>query len=135
MRWCSGRSSRSGHGRIADLRAEARSSLRFRKRTQPLDAPSAGCAFRNPEPGRHDAAGRRAVRGRSAGRWRRAEGMRAVGGARVSGVHANFIVTDPGARARDVRVLIDRCRADVAAKYGVTLAPEVVFLGEFDASP
>ena len=47
--------------------------------------------------------------------------------------HANFIVTEPGARARDVRTLIERCRADVAARYGVTLVPEVVFLGERDA--
>ena len=39
-------------GRVADLRSEARSSLRFRKRTQPLDAPSAGCVFRNPDPDR-----------------------------------------------------------------------------------
>ena len=59
---------------------------------------------------------------------------RAVGRARVSRRHANFIVTDPGARARDVRSLIERCQAEVAAKYGVALIPEVVFLGEFDAS-
>ena len=118
---------------VADLRAEARSSLRFRKRTQPLDAPSAGCVFRNPDP----------VRVRlpagvpcAAGALVDGAGLkgRAVGGACVSHVHANFIVTDPGARARDVRILIERCRAEVAAKFGVTLAPEVVFLGEFDAS-
>src|SRR6185369_10106457 len=34
------------------LRKTARASLAFRKRTQPLDTPSAGCIFRNPEPGR-----------------------------------------------------------------------------------
>ena len=120
-------------GLVADLRAEARSSLRFRKRTQPLDAPSAGCVFRNPDPDRQ-----RLPAGVpcAAGALVDGAGLKgcAVGAARVSHVHANFIVTDPGARARDVRVLIDRCRADVVAKYGVTLAPEVVFLGEFDAS-
>lgn len=122
-----------GQGRVADLRVEARSSLRFRKRTQPLAAPSAGCMFRNPDP-----------RGRclpagvpyAAGALIDGAGLKgcAVGGAQVSDVHANFIVTEPGARAQDVRALIVRCRAHVAAKYGVTLAPEVVFLGEFDAS-
>ncbi len=118
---------------VADLRAEARSSLRFRKRTQPLEAPSAGCVFRNPDPGRV-----RLPTGVScaAGALVDGAGLKgcAFGGARVSHVHANFIVTAPGARARDVRMLIERCRADVAEKYGVTLAPEVVFLGEFDAS-
>ena len=121
-------------GRVADLRAEARSSLRLRKRTQPLDAPSAGCVFRNPDPeGQHLPAGMPCA----AGALVDGAGLKgcAVGGARVSHVHANFVVTDPGARARDVRILIERCRAAVAAKYGVTLAPEVVFLGEFDASP
>src|SRR5437867_13308904 len=34
------------------LRAVARASLAFRTRTQPLDTPSAGCIFQNPEPGR-----------------------------------------------------------------------------------
>lgn len=119
--------------RVADLRAEARDSLRFRKRTQPLAAPSAGCVFRNPDPERV-----RLPAGVpcAAGALVDGAGLKGctVGGAHVSHVHANFIVTDPGARARDVRILIDRCRAEVGAKYGVSLAPEVVFLGEFDAS-
>lgn len=120
-------------GSVAALRAEARSSLRFRKRTQPLDAPSAGCVFRNPDPARQ-----RLPAGVpcAAGALLDGAGLKgvAVGGARVSPVHANFIVAGPGARARDVRILIERCRAAVAEKYGVTLAPEVVFLGEFDAA-
>jgi UDP-N-acetylmuramate dehydrogenase len=122
-----------GNAPAADLRAEARSSLRFRKRSQPLDAPSAGCAFRNPDP---DHVRLPADVQCAAGALIDGAGLKgvAVGGARVSHVHANFIVTGPGCRARDVRVLIERCRADVAARYGVTLASEVVFLGEFDAS-
>ena len=121
-------------GRVADLREEARSSLRFRKRTQPLAAPSAGCVFRNPDPGgNHRPAGAPCA----AGALVEGAGLKghAIGGACVSHAHANFIVTRPGARARDVRALIERCRADVASKYGVTLAPEVVFLGEFEGSP
>lgn len=121
-------------GPAAALRAEARSSLRFRKRTQPLDAPSAGCVFRNPDPDHQ-----RLPSGMpcAAGALIDGAGLKgsAVGGARVSPVHANFIVADPGARARDVRILIERCRAAVVEKYGVMLAPEVVFLGEFDEAP
>ena len=50
----------------ASLRAVARESLAFRKRTQPLASPSAGCIFQNPDPARdrvpdgHAAVGRRA---------------------------------------------------------------------------
>lgn len=120
-------------GPSAALRAEARSSLRFRKRTQPLDAPSAGCVFRNPDPELQ-----RLPSGMpcASGALIDGAGLKgaAVGGARVSPVHANFIVTVPGARARDVRVLIERCRLAVAEKYGVVLAPEIVFLGDFGAS-
>ncbi len=119
--------------RAAVLGAEARSSLRFRKRTQPLAARSAGCVFRNPDPDR--------VRLPSgvpcaAGALLDRAGLKgaAVGGASVSEVHANFMVTHPGAAARDVHILIERCRAEVAERFGVWLAPEVMFLGEFDGS-
>ena len=39
-------------GDPAALRAVARESLAFRKRTQPLESPSAGCIFMNPDPAR-----------------------------------------------------------------------------------
>ncbi len=38
-------------GEPATLRAQARASLHYRKSTQPLAAPSAGCVFQNPGPG------------------------------------------------------------------------------------
>ena len=41
-----------GVGEPDELRRTARESLAFRKRTQPLDTPSAGCIFQNPEAGR-----------------------------------------------------------------------------------
>src|SRR5262249_35401675 len=43
---------RVSEGEPETLRRTARESLAFRKRTQPLDTPSAGCIFRNPEPER-----------------------------------------------------------------------------------
>jgi UDP-N-acetylmuramate dehydrogenase len=56
----------------------------------------------------------------------------AVGGARVSEMHANFIVTSPGATAADVRALVARCRDEVERRWGVLLREEIVCLGEFD---
>jgi UDP-N-acetylmuramate dehydrogenase len=55
----------------------------------------------------------------------------ASGGARVSPTHGNFIVNDGTATADDIRRLIERCRGEVAARFGVTLREEIVYMGEF----
>ena len=56
---------------------------------------------------------------------------RAIGGARVSPVHANFIVNEGGATARDVRTLAGLCRSEVDRAFGVQLRDEIVYVGEF----
>ncbi len=113
------------------LRSAARASLAFRKRTQPLDVPSAGCVFRNPDPERD-----RVPDGIpwSAGALIDRAGLKgeAVGGARVSPAHGNFIVNDGTATARDIRSLVVRCRDRVRERFGVTLREEIVYLGDFD---
>jgi len=110
------------------LRATARESLAFRKRTQPLEAASAGCIFQNPDPARDvvpdgipwsagalvDRAGLKAAR---------------AGQARVSTTHANFIVNEGGASADDIRNLVERCKRDVQSRFGVALREEIVYLG------
>jgi UDP-N-acetylmuramate dehydrogenase len=53
------------------------------------------------------------------------------GGARVSPVHANFVVNEGRATARDVATLVERMRDAVAARFGVVLEEEIVRLGEF----
>jgi UDP-N-acetylmuramate dehydrogenase len=88
--------------------------------TQPLADQNAGSVFRNP-PGDHagrliDAAGLKGLR---------------VGTAGVSALHANFIVTDRGGRAADVRALGDRVRTEVGAQFGIDLAYEIEFVGEW----
>jgi UDP-N-acetylmuramate dehydrogenase len=117
-------------GEPTRLRAVARESLAFRKRTQPLDTPSAGCVFQNPERGRDvvpdgipwsagalvDRAGLKGARS---------------GGASVSETHGNFIINDGSAQARDIRLLIDRCRTAVKERFGVELREEIVYLGDF----
>ena len=56
-----------------------------------------------------------------------------IGGARVSPVHANFIVNDGTATATDIAALVDLCRATVAERFGVTLRDEIVRLGAWQA--
>ena len=118
-------------GEPAALRAIARESLAFRKRTQPLDTPSAGCVFQNPERGRD------AVPDGipwSAGALVDRAGLKGAdaGGARVSLTHGNFIVNEGGASAADIKRLIERCKAAVRDRFGVELREEIVYLGEFD---
>ena len=116
----------------AALRARARESLTYRKRTQPLAAPSAGCIFRNPDPmadripdGVPSSAGalvdRAGLKGRSVGR------------AVVSPVHGNFVVSDGDAAPSDIRRLVELCRTEVHDRFGIVLQDEIVYLGEFDA--
>ena len=118
-------------GDPAALRSIARQSLAFRKRTQPLDTPSAGCVFQNPERGRD------AVPDGipwSAGALVDRAGLKGSreAGAQVSPLHGNFIVRDGAATARDVRALVERCQQGVAERFGVRLREEIVYLGEFD---
>ena len=91
--------------------------------TQPLAEQNAGSVFRNP-PGDHagrliDAAGLKGLR---------------VGGASVSERHANFIVADRGASAVDVRVLGERVREAVHARFGIGLEFEIEFVGDWAPS-
>ena len=91
-----------------------------RRATQPLADQNAGSVFRNPD-------------GDHAGRLIEAAGLKGhrVGGAQVSTLHANFIVTDRGADAADVRALGDHVRATVAGRFGVDLRYEIEFVGDW----
>jgi len=106
----------------AQVRARTDDWLRRRGETQPLGPPSSGCVFRNP-PGDH------------AGRLVDLAGGKrlTVGGARVSELHANYILNDGRATAADVISLMHKVSALVAEKFGVWLEPEIKFLGEFPA--
>jgi UDP-N-acetylmuramate dehydrogenase len=112
------------------LRETARASLAYRKRTQPLNLPSAGCIFQNPDPGVD-----RVPPGvpPSAGALVDRAGLKGftIGAARVSDTHANFIVNDGGSSARDIRALVDLCKTRVREQFGIELREEIVCLGEF----
>jgi UDP-N-acetylmuramate dehydrogenase len=121
---------RVGTGDPEALRATARASLAYRKRTQPLALPSAGCLFQNPDPARDRLpAGMPASAGALVDRVG-LKGYR-IGGASISATHANFVVNDGTATARDVRALVETARAAVRDRFGVDLRDEVVYLGTF----
>ena len=119
---------RTSDGEPAVLRAIARESLAFRKRTQPLESASAGCIFQNPNPSRDKVP---ADIPPSAGALVDRAGLKGAvaGRARVSTRHANFIVNEGGCTAAEIRTLIDRCKRDVREKFGVELREEIVYVG------
>jgi UDP-N-acetylmuramate dehydrogenase len=119
-------------GEPGSLRATARASLAFRKRTQPLESPSAGCIFQNPQPG-IDAVPDGIPW--SAGALVDRAGLKGatVGGARVSPAHGNFIVNDGQATAAGIRQLIEICQRRVREQFGVSLREEIVYLGEWES--
>ena len=105
-------------GHLPSIRAKMEASLRKRRKSQPLTVPNAGSVFRNPA----DA---------SAGQLIDSLGLKGytVGGARVSEVHANFIVNDGQATAADVVAIIMHIRGRVKEEYGQELQPEIRFIG------
>ena len=117
-------------GDPAALRAVARESLAFRKRTQPLESPSAGCIFMNPDPARDKVPDGIPP---SAGALVDRAGLKgaALGGARVSPTHANFIINDGSAKAGEIHQLVEQCRGAVKDQFGVTLRNEIICMGDF----
>ncbi len=89
-----------------------------RMKTQPLNLPSAGCIFKNPK-------------GESAGKIIDELGLKGmrVRGARISPVHANFIVNEGNAKASDVLALIDAVQKKVKEEMGISLELEIEIIG------
>ncbi len=84
-----------------------------RKASQPLNYPSAGSVFRNPE-------------GMYAGKMIDEMGLKGytVGRAKVSEKHANFIINMGNAKASDIKKIIDLIKQKALIKYGVRLHVE-----------
>jgi UDP-N-acetylmuramate dehydrogenase len=115
-------------GDPAALRQRLKEVMAYKKTTQPMAEKSAGCVFKNPTLDRDvDGVGVRGQRVSAGMLLDRAgcKGLR-VGSAEISHGHANFFVTRPGARARDVIELMDAGRLRVAERFGIELEPEVV---------
>ena len=88
-----------------------------RLESQPLEYPSAGSVFRNPE-------------GNFAGKLIEDLGLKGKkhGGAMISDKHANFIVNYHNASADDIKYLIDLCHDKVLKDYGIELKIEQEFV-------
>lgn len=110
------------------LREVARASLAHRKRTQPLDLASAGCAFQNPDRVRDHVPSDIPA---SAGALIDRAGLKGhrIGGAMISPIHGNFIVNTGQGSAADIAALIELARVTVREKFGVELCDEVVKTG------
>ena len=91
--------------------------LDYRKKTQPLEFPSAGSIFKNPV-------------GFSAGELIARVGLKGkkIGQAQISEKHANFIVNLGGATAKDVKKLINLIKKSVKKKFKINLEEEIQFL-------
>jgi UDP-N-acetylmuramate dehydrogenase len=102
---------------------EARSSqlqiLNYRMKTQPYKEKSVGCVFRNPSPEM------------PAGLLIEQCGLKGVqvGGAKVSEVHANFVVNINQATAKNVLELIQIIKGRVFEQTGIHLEPEIRVIG------
>ncbi len=97
------------------LRARGAALKRAKAASQPLALPSAGCVFKNPS------------RDLPAGKLIDELGLKgaSIGGARISPVHANFIVNDRGATAAEVCQLIQLVRRRAWDARAVALEMEV----------
>lgn len=91
-----------------------------RKEKQPLEFASAGSTFKRPE-------------GYFAGKLIMDSGLRGarIGGTQISEKHCGFVINDGTATAADIAELIQEVSETVKEKFGVTLEPEVILLGDF----
>ncbi len=115
------------------VRGRVQKNRGMRLETQPLNVPNLGSVFKNPVGARSSRPGAKTPP-LHAGRLIEETGLKdiRVGGARVSPKHANFIVNEGGAKAKDVLALIGLIRDKVKEKFGVLLEPEVKVVGSDD---
>jgi len=88
-----------------------------RMESQPLEYPSAGSVFRNPE-------------GNYAGKLIEDVGLKGKthGGAMISSKHANFVINYKNASSSDIKYLIDEAHDKVLKEYGIDLKIEQEFV-------
>lgn len=111
---------RAAVGDREQIAAQMAENLRVRRQKQPPGF-SAGSVFRAAEGGL------------PAGKLIDEAGLKGLtaGGAKISEKHANFIVNNGYATAKDVRQLIDTAKAVVFANTGIRLHEEIRYIGDF----
>jgi len=106
-------------GNKEEILERMKSYSEMRKRTQPLDYPSAGSIFKNPEEG-------------PAGKWIEEAGLKGfrIGQAMVSERHANFIINLGKAKAEEVIHLMEWVERRIYEEKGISLEREIRVVGE-----
>lgn len=104
-------------GNVSEIMEVINERKQRRLETQPLEYPSAGSVFRNPE-------------GDFAGRLIESIGYKGkgVGDAMVSNKHANFIINKGHASGEDIKKLIDDIKFKVNEEYNIDLKVEQEFV-------
>lgn len=100
-----------------DLKERAAWIVNYRRETQEYGGHTAGCTFQNTNVG-------------PAGKLIDECGLKGFqhGNAKISERHANFIVCEPGCKAKDVLYLIALAKEKVKEKFGVELKEEIVIV-------
>lgn len=111
-------------GDPAEIKARMDDFAQRRREKQPLEYPSAGSTFKRPAP----------VDGQPVYAAALIDGCGlkglTVGGAQVSEKHAGFVINRGGATCDDIIKLMAQVRERVFKETGVTLEPEVRYLGK-----
>jgi UDP-N-acetylmuramate dehydrogenase len=104
-------------GKKSEIKKKIKKYLEYRKKTQPLNFPSAGSVFKNPP-------------GFFAAKLIEECGLKGkkIGGAKISEKHANFILNLGRAKAKDVLKLIKLIKEKVKKKFGIVLKEEICYL-------
>ncbi len=99
------------------IKARLAEAIKKRKAAQPIELPSCGSVFRNPN---------------NKSSWQCIEeaGLKGLqkGGAQISPKHGNFIVNNGGATRADVEFLIHTAQKAVYDRLGIQLQREVIFM-------
>lgn len=115
------------HRKKEDILRDINQHSQWRLKHQPLGSKTSGSIFKNPS-------------GTSAGEKTRSAGYLlekstakklSQGEAKVSALHANWIINKGKANARDIRILIDKMRDKVREKFGVNLEEEIEYFGRW----
>jgi UDP-N-acetylmuramate dehydrogenase len=106
-------------GKKEEILERVKSYSEMRKRTQPLDYPSAGSIFKNPKEG-------------PAGKWIEEAGLKGfrMGRTMISDRHANFIINLGKATAEEVINLMEWVEKRIYEEKGISLEREVRVVGE-----
>ncbi len=110
-------------GDPAEIKAKMDDFAQRRREKQPLEYPSAGSTFKRPAPMDGQPVYAAALIDQCG-----LKGL-SVGGAQVSEKHAGFVINRGGATCDDIVKLMAQVRERVFRETGVTLEPEVRYLG------